>query len=95
MLKQLLSFDTLIGTKLIRVVYFIGLAVIALIQLFGLALIADGAVADAMLFLVLFGPAFALLMWRFSCELSMLSFRIGDDLREIKLNKLGQSPAAE
>ena len=95
MLKQLFSFDTLIGTKLIRVVYFMGCAAIALVQLFGLLMIMAGDPSFVQRVLVLLGPAFALLVWRFSCELSLLSFRIADDLREIKVNMLAQSPIAD
>ncbi|WP_213270497.1 DUF4282 domain-containing protein [Hyphomonas sp.] len=41
------------------------------------------------------GAAIGLLVWRFICEFYLLFFRTADDLREIKLNKLGQPPASE
>jgi hypothetical protein len=95
MLKQFLSFDNLIGAKLIAIVYYIGLIGIALMQVGAVFAIVSGNASYATLFLAIIGPAITLIIWRFICELGLLSFRIADDLREIKLNQLRQAPASE
>jgi hypothetical protein len=95
MLKQLLSFDNLIGAKLIAIVYYIGLIGIALMVVVAVFAIVSGNASSAQLVFMFPVPAITLVIWRFVCELGLLSFRIADDLREIKLNQLRQAPASE
>ena len=101
MLNQLLSFDKLIGTKLITILYYLGLIGIVVSLIAGV-LAGRGTMVSFSFFggigLVIgsvIGAAIGLLFWRFICELYLLFFRMADDLREIKLNKLGQPPASE
>lgn len=93
MLNQFLSFDKLIGTKLITILYYLGLIGI------GLGLIAGvlsglGTMVSinflggiGMIIGSIIGAALGLLFWRFMCELYMLLFRMADDLRDIKVAK--------
>ncbi|MFN4185062.1 MAG: DUF4282 domain-containing protein [Hyphomonas sp.] len=93
MLNQFLKFDKLIGTKLITILYYLGLIGI------GLGLIAGvlsglGTMVSfsffggvGMIIGSLIGAAIGLLFWRFICELYLLLFRMADDLRDIKVAK--------
>ncbi|MFN4023254.1 MAG: DUF4282 domain-containing protein [Hyphomonas sp.] len=90
MINQILSFDKLIGTKLIKVLYYLGLIGIALGLIAGV-LSGLGTMVSFSFFggigLVIgsvIGAAIGLLFWRFVCELYMLFFRIADDVRDIK-----------
>jgi len=99
MLQHFISFDKLIGTKLIKILYFIGLA---LILISGVLAVFGGFGAMRFGFLkgvgaiimALFGTALGLVFWRFLCEIYMLFFRMSDDLRDIKNHQLGR-PANE
>lgn len=94
MLQHFLTFDKLIGTKLIKILYYLGLIGIILggiASLFGgLAMLGSsfgaglGAIIGAILMTII-GIAF----WRFLCEIYMLFFRMSDDLRDIKNHQLG------
>ena len=86
---RFLSFDKLIGTTLIKILYFLGLvgigfsAIGLLFSAFG-AMRYDfvaglGGLVVVPIFIVL-----AVLVWRFVCELYILLFRMSDDLRDIK-----------
>jgi len=94
MLQQFLSFDKLIGTKLIKILYFLGLIGIAL---GGIGAVFAGFAAMRFSFgggLVsiigaLIGTVLAFVFWRFLCEIYMLFFRMSDDLRDIKNHQLG------
>lgn len=93
MLNQFLTFDKLIGTKLITILYYLGLIGI------GLGLIAGvlsglGTMVSfsffggiGMIIGSLIGAAIGLLLWRFLCELYLLLFRMAEDLRDIKVAK--------
>jgi len=89
---KMLNFDTMIGPTLIRVMYFIGLIVIALV---GVGFLLTGLMAmtyspGSGLLLILLAPIAVLLyaiFWRFACEMWILTFKIYDRLGEIK-NKL-------
>ena len=94
MFQQFLSFDKLIGTKLIKILYYLGLI--------GIALGGIGAIFGALasmrysfvqgigaLLGALIGIVLVLVFWRFMCEIYMLFFRMSDDLRDIKNEKLG------
>ena len=99
MLQHFLTFDKLIGTKLIKVLYYLGLLGIVLSGIAGLfggimtlgSSFIGGLAAIGMAILVtIIGVAF----WRFLCEIYMLFFRMSDDLRDIKNHQLGNAPNA-
>lgn len=93
MLSQLLSFDKLIGTKLITILYYLGLIgiVLGLIAgvLSGLGTMVSFSFFGGIGMVIgsIIGAALGLLFWRFMCELYMLLFRMADDLRDIKAAK--------
>jgi hypothetical protein len=102
--QRFLSFDRLIGPVLVKLVYYIGAASIALGAI-GVLLIALMS-----LFSGNFGPGFVqliavpavaavgLLYWRFVCELFMLAFRGYERLgqvRDLMRIAAGQSPPEE
>lgn len=91
MLKQLFSFDELIGAKLVKIVYYLGLIGFVLSMSLGVLMLLDGS-AGILIFMII-GSPIGLVFWRIICELSLLSFRMAEDIREIKLNKLGPPPA--
>jgi len=83
MLQHFLSFDKLIGTKLIKILYYVGLAGIILAglgSLFAGFKLGIGAILGAII-----GTIAGILFWRFICEI----FRMSDDLRDIKNHQLG------
>ena len=95
MLQQFLSFDKLIGTKLIKILYYLGLVGIALGgigDLFGaIASMRSGFIEGlGALVVAIIGIILFLVFWRFMCEIYMLFFRMSDDLRDIKNEKLGR-----
>lgn len=86
---RMLGFEHLIGATLIKIVYWLGLIGIALYILFGLAAASQmsrygGSMGGLGLLAVLLGGAFALLFWRFMCELWMVVFKIHDRLGDIR-----------
>jgi len=95
MISAFLTFEKLIGTKLIKVLYFLGMAAILL---FGLFAIFAGLGAMRYSFLgglgtilmTLIGTLIGLVFWRFLCEIYLLFFRMSDDLRDIKNHQLGR-----
>ena len=95
--NRFLSFETLIGAGLIKVIYFIGLVFIVIGTLLNMlgALGQLGHAPLAALGWFVFAPiagVVAVLFWRFVCELYILLFRMSDDLRDIKNDKLGLKP---
>ncbi len=93
MLNQFLSFDKLIGTKLITILYYLGLVGIAL-GLIGGVLSGLGTMVSlsfvggiGLVIGSIIGAAVGLLFWRFICEMYLLLFRMADDLRDIKASK--------
>lgn len=88
--KRFLSFDTMMGTSIVKVLYYIGMVFIAL-GLIGSIFAAFGAMRFdflAGLGALIMAPIFAvvgLLFWRFMCEIYLLFFKISDDLSAIKL----------
>jgi len=97
MLNQFMSFDKLIGSRLIVVIYWLGLIGIALGTLAGIfgGLAAMGSSFLAGLGAIIFaltGAVAGVLFWRFICEMYLLIFRMADDVRDIKAMKSG--PAA-
>jgi hypothetical protein len=87
--SDLLSFDKLIATKVMKFVYFVGLLGIAL---FGLVTVFGSLAAMRMSFstglgtmlLAVVGTALGLLVWRVMCELWLLGFNMYDRLGEIR-----------
>ena len=99
MLQHFLTFDKLIGTKLIKILYYLGLLGIALsgiaglfggIMTLGSSFIGGLAAIGTAILVTIIGVAF----WRFICEIYMLFFRMSDDLRDIKNHQLGNAPNA-
>ena len=99
MTSYFMNFDKLIGTKLITILYYLGLLGIALGAIAG---IFGGLAGMGISFLgglgaivvSLIGAVIGVLVWRFVCELYLLLFRMADDLREIRNAKAGTPPAA-
>ena len=86
---RMLGFDHLIGATLIKIVYWLGLAGIALYGLVGLYAASQmsrfgGGMGGLGLIAVLVGVAFGVLFWRFMCELWMVVFKIHDRLGDIR-----------
>jgi len=87
-LKDLTDFQEMIAPTLIRILYWIGLVVIAVGALVQLVA-ALGAMGNSFLgglgmFLgVLIGAVFAVLFWRVMCELYIVLFRIYERLGDI------------
>lgn len=100
MINQFLSFDKLIGSKLITLLYYLGLIGIAL-GLLGGVFTGLGMMGYSFfggvgtIIMALIGSALGLLFWRFVCELYLLLFRMADDVRDIKLNRTAAPPASE
>jgi len=90
MLKNFLTFDKLMGTSLIMILYYIGMVGIVLAGLG--ALFAGFQIGFMAIVSAIFGTLLALVFWRFMCELYILFFRMSDDLRDIKNHQLGRAP---
>lgn len=94
MIQQFLSFDKLIGTKLIKALYYLGLLGVALMAIGGLFTslaafkMGFGAGLGSLIGTII-ACALALVFWRFVCEMYMLFFRMADDLRDVKNHQLG------
>lgn len=90
MINQFLSFDKLIGSKLITLLYYLGLIGIALGLLggvfTGLGVMFSYSFVGGLgtVIMSIIGAALGLVFWRFMCELYMLLFRMADDVRDIK-----------
>lgn len=104
LLQRFLSFDRLIGPRLVKIVYFFGAAVIAM-GIVGTLLTAVFSIAGGNLgagaMQVLAAPAVgavALVYWRFLCELFMLAFlayeRLGE-VRDLMRIAAGQAPPVD
>jgi hypothetical protein len=94
MVNQFLNFDKLIGSQLIKILYYLGLIGIALGVIGGvfggLASMGSGFFSGlGMIIGVIIGGVLAVLFWRFMCELYIILFRMADDLRDIKTAKTG------
>ena len=87
--ENLLNFDAMIGGKLIRIIYYIGLVIIGLGALGGV-LGALGLMSMSfgyglmMLVMLVIGVVIGVLIWRLTCELWVLMFRIHDELVAIR-----------
>lgn len=99
MASYFLNFDKLIGTKLIVILYYLGLLGIglgAIASLFGaLAMMGSSFVNGlGMIVMTLIAAVVGVLFWRFICELYLLLFRIADDVRDLKNAKAGTATVA-
>jgi hypothetical protein len=88
-IARFFTFDRLIGGSLIKVLYYVGLAAVALWVLFALAAAinlssysADGALWGVLIALV--GGVAWVVVWRFICELWLIIFQIYHRLGEIR-----------
>jgi hypothetical protein len=93
-IKAFLSFDKLIGASLVKVIYFVGLVLIALgcvvfaFSGFGFGFVQGiGSLVIAPIAFVIY-----VLFWRFMSELWMIAFRISNDLADLKKAVAGGAP---
>ena len=99
-IKRFITFDRLIATTLIKILYWIGLIGIALGTLIsmlgGVGMMTQSFAAGLGMFLASpIGGAIGLLFWRFIMEIYIVIFSIHDRLGEIRdENKTTGSPAA-
>jgi len=90
--RDFLSFEKMLATRIIRVVYLIGLVaavIIGLIAFVGsLIALFSGNIANGLAGIVVtvVGVVVWLLVWRLSCEVWIVMFGIYDRLGEIKAN---------
>ena len=87
--SDLLSFDKMIATKVMKFVYFVGLLCIALSDLVTFvgsfaAMRLSVATGFGTMVLAVIGTALAVLIWRVMCELWLLGFNMYDRLGEIR-----------
>lgn len=99
MANYFLNFDKLLGTKLIVILYYLGLLGIALgtlASLFSaLAMMGSSFVGGlGMIVATAIAAVIGVLFWRFICELYLILFRIADDVRDIKNAKAGTATVA-
>jgi hypothetical protein len=83
-MSAFLSFDKLITPSVIKVVYWIGIAVIIIFGIVGaIAGLKESALAPLG---AIIGVIVGLFVWRVYCELIMLWFKIHDELAGIRQN---------
>jgi hypothetical protein len=92
LLNQFMSFDKLIGSRLIVIIYWLGLIGIGLGALAGVfggfaAMGAGFFTGLGAIIFALIGAVVGVLFWRFICEMYLLLFRMADDVRDIKAMK--------
>jgi hypothetical protein len=92
--NMFLNFDKLIGTALVKFIYFVGLIGIALGCLF---IMFSGFQFGFLqgIGMIVVGPILAviyLLFWRFICEMWIVMFKISNDLGEVKKSLAGGLP---
>jgi hypothetical protein len=84
------GFEKLIGSALVKIVYYVGLICIAIgvlvsvVGSLGVMMTASAAQGLFTLLASLVGGAFGVVMWRFFCELSILAFQTYHRLGEIR-----------
>ena len=95
-IKKFTSFEQLISTSLIKILYWAGIIGIVLFTLIGMfsgfALEFDAGVT--ILFTSLIWGAFAILFWRVMCEIYIVLFRMYDRLGNIQ-KAVGGGPVNE
>lgn len=88
-LARFWGFEKLIGSALVKIVYYVGLACLAIGMLvsllgsLGMMAFAPGRGLLALI-AILIGGVFGAVMWRFFCELSILAFQTYNRLGEIR-----------
>lgn len=84
--KRFVTFDKLIATTLIKILYWIGIVFIVLGTLFGMfSGFGDGfASGIGRLVLAPIGGIIGLIVWRFLCEIYIVIFGIYDRLGDIR-----------
>jgi hypothetical protein len=87
--RRFMGFDTLMGVGLVKIVYYVGLAVILGVTAIGILLAlmrfaSDIGSAVVQLIAVPAVGAVALVYWRFFCELFMVAFENHARLAEIR-----------
>ena len=96
MLSNFIGFDKLMGTTLIKALYYLGLVGIILFAIGGV-FAGFGSMGRSFLgglvaiIVALLTAAVLIVFWRFMCEIYMLFFRMSDDLRDIKNHQLGRA----
>lgn len=88
-LSRFWTFDTLLGGSIIKILYYLGLAGIALYVLFGiiaaLGMVQYSAASGlGLLILTLVGGVIGVVFWRVTCELWLIIFKTYDRLGEIR-----------
>lgn len=100
LVQRLLSFEHLLGPSLVRIVYYVGAAIILLAGVGALLTavftLAGGNVGGGFVQLIAVPAvcAVAFVYWRFMCELFMLAFLAYERLGEIR-NLLGGATAPD
>jgi uncharacterized protein DUF4282 len=82
-MSDFLSFDTFITPKIIRVVFVLGLLLIALVTLVRVVIGIWELAIFAGVILPLIGACVVTLLWRIYCELLLVFFDMRDKLAEI------------
>ena len=84
--NKFLSFDKLIGETLVKFVYFVGLAVIAIMTLLGMFSGFSNGFFSGLVSIIFapIGGALGVLYWRFVCEMFIVIFKIGNDLSDVR-----------
>lgn len=85
-MNEYLTFEKFITPVIIQIVFWLGLAAIVLLALLGIVASANSPYGGGLgvlisFFYLLLGPIF----WRMWCELMLVTFRILDELRKIRL----------
>lgn len=94
-INRFLSFEKLIGAILVRIMYYVGLALILIgtvIAMFsGFSM---GFMQGVGVFVIApIGGFIAILFWRFISELYMVLFKIGNDLADVRANLMARTAA--
>jgi hypothetical protein len=97
-IKRFTSFDKLIGTVIVKILYWLGLigigiaVLLAMFQQFGMMQY-DFTGAVGGLVLAPIAGLIAVVFWRLMCELYISIFKIANDLHDIKASKNLTPPA--
>ena len=89
--NRFLNFDKMMGTSIIKVLYYIGMVFIAF-GVIGAMFTALGSIGSSFiggLIGLIMAPVMGLiglLFWRFMCEIYILFFKISDDVSAIRKN---------
>jgi len=89
MLNDFLSFDTYVFPRIVKLVYFVGLALIALSAIGGIlgglaVMFAEPGTGLFMIVAALIGAVVGAVVWRLVVELWLVIFSINDNLKAIR-----------